>query len=56
MTVTVTTRKKYVMKEPPRPSHEGYAIINGRIATVWLGRRIVRKYQSGEKLTGRIEE
>ena len=30
------------------------AIINGTIATVVNGRRVVRTYESGEKLVGRI--
>lgn len=32
------------------------AIINGKIATIKDGQRIVTKYQSGEKLVGEIKE
>lgn len=37
-------------------SKNKYAITHGRIATTHKGKRIIREYQSGEKLVGEIQE
>lgn len=33
-----------------------HAIITGKIATVYKGRRIVREYKSGQPLIGRLQD
>lgn len=48
MTTKITTRKKYI-------PNKNRAIVNGKIATIVNGRRVVHIYRSGEPLKGKIQ-
>lgn len=44
----------YKPKQKKLPNHRR-AIIDGTIATVYQGKRIIKMYKSGEPLQGRIQ-
>ena len=46
---------KLPSKKPKIVKNSERAIVNGKIATIYKGKRIVQKYYSGEPLKGRIE-
>ncbi len=40
----------------PKIPNKDRAIISGKIATIWMGRRVVNFYRSGQPLVGRIAD